>query len=146
MEEKLYSSFVDATRNVFNSMLNISEISVRAAEHFNCDDEVDIAIGIAGDLQGEVIYRFPAPTSLNMVQIMSGMQFERIDAFVTSAMAELANIISGNVFTSLSNNDIKCNILPPVECNLDEKNGYKVKTSCCICTTIGQIGLEIRLK
>jgi chemotaxis protein CheX len=127
-------------------MLNISEISDHPAEDFKCDDEIDIAVGIVGDLHGEVIYRFPVSTSLNMVNIMSGMQFEEVDTFVTSAISEIANIISGNVLTALSDSDMKCNILPPVQSKLnDEEKEYEMKTSCCICTTIGEICLEIRL-
>lgn len=148
MVDKLYRTFVDATHNVFNLMLNLSEISDRPAEDFKCDDEIDICIGIVGDLDGKVIYRFPAPTSLNMVKIMSGMEFDAVDAFVTSAVSEIANIISGNVLTALSDNDMKCDILPPVQCSFDEnENGreYEIKSSCCICTTIGEICLEIRL-
>lgn len=145
MNDKLYTAFVDATHNVFNLMLNISEISDLPTENFKCDDEVDIAIGVVGDLQGEVVYRFPIPTSLNMVNVMSGMQFEEVDAFVTSAISEIANIISGNVLTALSNSDVKCDILPPVQCKLDEDKEYEMKTSCCIATSIGEICLEIRL-
>ncbi len=145
MVDKLYRTFVDATRNVFNLMLNISEISDHPTEDFKYDDEVDIAIGIVGDLQGEVIYRFPASTSLNIVEIMSGMQFEEVDAFVTSAISEIANIISGNVLTALSDNDMKCDILPPVQAKLDHDQEYEVKTSCRISTAIGDVGLEIRL-
>ena len=114
MKDKLYEAFIDATNNVFQLMLNALEISAHPTEDFKCDDEVDIAISIIGDLHGEVIYRFPVPTSLNMVNIMSGMQFEKVDAFVTSAISEVANIISGNVLTALSDSDMKCDILPPV--------------------------------
>lgn len=145
MKDKLYRVFVDATRNVFKLMLNISEISDHPTEDFKCDDEVDIAISILGDLQGEVIYRFPVSTSLNIVNIMSGMQFEAVDTFVTSAISEIANIISGNVLTALSDSDMICNILPPVQGKFDEEKEYEMKTSCCICTTIGEICLEIRL-
>jgi len=145
MVDKLYQAFVDATQNVFNLMLNISEISHRPMEDFQCDDEVDIAIGIVGDLQGEVIYRFPVSTSLNMVNIMSGMQFETADAFVTSAISEIANIISGNVLTALSNNDLRCDILPPAQHQPDNDKKYEMETSCCIDTSIGEICLEIRL-
>jgi len=143
--DKLYKTFVDATHNVFNLMLNISEISHRPTDNFNCDDEIDIAIGVVGDLQGKVIYRFPASTSLNMVEVMSGMQFEEVDIFVTSAISEIANIISGNVLTALSDNNLTCDILPPEQCKLDDNKEYEIKTSCCICTTIGEICLEIRL-
>jgi chemotaxis protein CheX len=145
MKDKLYRAFVDATHNVFQLMLNISEISDHPAEDFKYDDEVDIAISIVGDLQGKVIYRFPVSTSLKMVNIMSGMQFEAVDVFVTSALSEIANIISGNVLTALSNNDMKCDILPPVQCRFDEDKEYEMKTSCRICTTIGEICLEIRM-
>lgn len=145
MIDKLHRTFVDATQNVLNLMLNISEISDHQAENFNCDNEVDIAIGVVGDLQGNVIYRFPISTSLNMVKIMSGMQFEEVDVFVTSAISEIANIISGNVLIELSNNNMKCDILPPVQCKLDDDKEYEIEASCCIATTIGEIGLKIRL-
>ncbi|NLM43555.1 MAG: chemotaxis protein CheX, partial [Clostridiales bacterium] len=93
----------------------------------------------------KVIYRFPVKTSLNMVNIMSGMQFETVDTFVTSAISEIANIISGNVLTALSDNNMKCDLLPPMQCNLDKDKEYEMETSCCISTTIGELCLEIRL-
>lgn len=145
MKDKIYQAFVDATNNVFKLMLNISEISAHPTEDFKCKDEIDISIGIVGDLNGEVIYRFPVETSLNMVNIMSGMQFEEVDAFVTSAISEVANIISGNVLTAISANNLKCDILPPVQCKLDKDKEYEMEASCCIITTIGEICLEIRL-
>lgn len=145
MMEKLYKAFVDATSHVFQLMLNIPEVSAHPEEVFRCDEEVDITIGIVGDLQGEVIYRFPVATSLNMVRIMSGMEFDAVDVFVTSAISEIANIISGNVLTALSDGEMKCDILPPVQKKPDEGKTYEIKTSCCICTAIGEICLEIRL-
>jgi len=145
MKDKLYRAFVDATQNVFKLMLNISEICDHPSDNFSCDNEVDIAIGVVGDLQGEVVYRFPVSTSLNMVNIMSGMKFEEVDAFVTSAISEIANIISGNVLTALSDSEIKCDILPPVQIKPDEEKEYELKTSSCISTTVGDVCLEIRL-
>ncbi len=145
MVDKLYRTFVDATQNVLNLMLNISDVSDNQTENFKCDNEVDIAIGVVGDLQGDIIYRFPVSTSLNMVSIMSGMQFEEVDVFVTSAISEIANIISGNVLIALSHNNMRCDILPPVQCTVDDEQKYEIETSCCICTTIGEICLKIRL-
>jgi chemotaxis protein CheX len=145
MKDKLYRAFLDKTQHVFNLMLNISDISEHPTDDFKCDDEIDIAIGVTGDLQGEVVYRFPVSTSLNMVNVMSGMQFDSVDAFVTSAISEIANIISGNVLSALSENSMDCDILPPVQCKLDEHKVYEVKTSFCISTAIGEICLEIRL-
>jgi chemotaxis protein CheX len=145
MEDRLYRAFVDATKNVFSLMLAVSEISAYPADDFRCEDEIDIAVGIDGDLRGDIIYRFPVRTSLNIVNIMSGMQFEEADAFVTSAISEIANIISGNVLTALSDDDINCDISPPVQCKPDEEKEYDLKTSCCIYTDIGDLCLKIGL-
>ncbi|HOK42245.1 MAG TPA: chemotaxis protein CheX [Thermoclostridium caenicola] len=145
MMDKLYKAFVDATSHVFQLMLNIPEISAHPEKTLKCDEAVDIAIGIVGDLQGEVVYRFPVATSLNMVKIMSGMEFDAVDVFVTSAISEVANIISGNVLTALSGGDLRCDILPPVQQKPDEGKAYEIESSCCICTAIGEICLEIRL-
>ncbi|MGF7145504.1 chemotaxis protein CheX [Anaerotaenia torta] len=145
MIDNLYKAFVDATHNVFNLMLDLSDITEHPAEDFRCDEEMEIAIGVFGDLYGEVIYRFPASTSLSMINIMSGMQVEVVDAFVASAISEIANIISGNVLTALSASDMKCDILPPVQHKSDENEEYELQTSCCISTTVGEVCLEIRL-
>ena len=145
MTDNLYSPFLEATRNVFELMLDLSDIADGPIENFSCDKELDISIGVIGDLTGEVIYRFPDATSIAMVKIMSNMEIDAVDDFVTSAISEIANIISGNVLTILAENDLKCDILPPVLCNLDEVKEYQLSTACCINTQEGDICLEIRL-
>lgn len=145
MSNNLHSLFFEATCNVFQLMLDLSDISDHPVESFQCDDELDISIGVTGDLVGEVIYRFPNPTSLNMVHIMSGMEMASVDEFVTSAISEIANIISGNVLTMLAENDLKCDILPPVLREADENKEYSLRSACCISTSVGDTCLDIRL-
>lgn len=145
MTDNLYTPFLEATRNVFQLMLDLSDIAESSAEAFECGDEVDVSIGVTGDLVGEVIYRFPRETSLYMVKIMSGMEIESIDDFVTSAISEIANIISGNVLTMLAAEDMKCDILPPVLKKPDDSREYAIRTACCISTSAGNVCLDIRL-
>ncbi len=145
MNSNLNSLFLEATCNVFQLMLDLTDISNSPVESFQCDDELDISIGVTGDLVGAVIYRFPNPTSLNMVHIMSGMEIEIVDEFVTSAVSEIANIISGNVLTMLAANDLKCDILPPVLGEPDEDKEYSLRSACCISTSVGDAFLDIRL-
>lgn len=145
MTDNLYNPFLEATRNVFELMLDLTEIADGPAENFVCDQELDIVIGVIGDLTGEVIYRFPETTSIAMVKIMSNMEIDTVDDFVTSAISEIANIISGNVLTILAGNDLNCDILPPVLGNLDDAKKYALSTACCIKTREGDICLEIRL-
>ncbi|MCI2105978.1 MAG: chemotaxis protein CheX [Intestinimonas sp.] len=145
MTADLHASFLEATQTVFQLMLDLSDIHECPAETFFCDDEVDISIGVTGDLTGEIIYRFPRITSLNMVNIMSGMEVDSVDDFVTSAVSEIANIISGNVLTMLAGNNLNCDILPPAMQKPDDTREYAIHTACCVSTSAGDVCLDIRL-
>ncbi len=145
MNDNLYSPFLEATRNVFQLMLDLSDITDRPAESFLSDNELDISIGVIGELTGEVIYRFPHATSLGMVNIMSGMEMDSVDDFVTSAISEIANIISGNVLTMLAEKNLNCDILPPVLGKPENNKEYSLRTACCISTSVGDVYLDIRL-
>lgn len=114
-------------------------------ESFEYEEGVDVSIGVVGNFVGEIIYRFPSDTSLSMVNIMSGMEISSVDEFVTSAISEIANIISGNVLTELAQNDMKCDILPPAVCKPDNGKIYELMTSCLNSTAVGNMGLDIRL-
>ncbi|ABW18760.1 chemotaxis protein CheX [Alkaliphilus oremlandii] len=146
MTTNLYTPFLEATRNVFQLMLDVSDICENTVENFPCEETMNISIGVIGDLVGEVIYKFPRTTSLSMVNIMSGMEVTSVDDFVTSAISEIANIISGNVLTMLAATDIKCDILPPVLRGSDDAdNDYALQQKTCISTSIGDVCLYIRL-
>ncbi len=145
MSDYLYHPLMEATRNVFQLMLDLSEVSDHVVDGIKYEEELDISIGVIGDLKGEIIYHFPYDTSLGMVNIMSGMEMSAVDEFVTSAISEIANIISGNVLTELAQNDIKCDILPPVVNKPDDDTLYEIRTSCIVSTSVGDMGLDIRL-
>ena len=62
--------------------------------------EANVVIGVTGDLRGSLLYSFPKQMALDMVSIMAGMSMTKLDAFVSSALGEVANIISGNAVTT----------------------------------------------
>jgi len=80
-----------------------------------------------------------------MVTIMSGMEVDSVDDFVTSAVAEVANIISGNVITLLTGNQLACDILPPELREPDDSRSYTLRTATCLTTALGDVCLDIRL-
>ncbi len=145
MNTDLYTPFLEATRNVFQLMLDLSDIEARPAESFLRAGALNISIGVVGDLTGEVVYHFPPQTSVNMVNIMSGMELDAVDDFVTSAVSEIANIISGNVLSMLAEKDLQCDILPPAAGKTDESKSYCLQTACCLSTSAGDVCLDIRL-
>jgi chemotaxis protein CheX len=143
MNTDLHGSFLDATKNVFKLML---DIEASPADEFACDEELDIAIGVTGDLTGEIVYRFPQNTSLNIVNIMAGMEVDSVDEFVTSAVSEIANIISGNVLMTLADKNLNCDITPPELKKAEASVPVGEDFSVCINTSAGAVCLDIRLR
>lgn len=116
MKPDVVTPFADAACQTFKLLLDVDALADAAEKIKECKDDTcrtEVAVGITGDLSGEVLYRFPTETILEIVKIMSGMEFTKIDEFVMSALGEVANIISGNAVTGLSSQDITCDILPP---------------------------------
>jgi len=50
---------------------------------------------------------------LEMVKIMAGMEIDKLDNFVVSALSEVANIISGNALSNLNGYNYSCDLDPP---------------------------------
>jgi chemotaxis protein CheX len=139
----LHNSFFEATKNVFQMMLDLSLDAGSPSKDDSPDDAQDIVVGVTGDLTGEIVYHFPNRTSLGMVSIMSGMEVEAVDEFVTSAISEIANIISGNVMTLLEGENVRCDILPP---ELKDSGCDRLTDAAlCFVTRIGGMCLDIRL-
>lgn len=115
MKVEYINSFYKATKDVFNLMLNIDpeKESLTVVEDMTSSKDANVLLGITGDLKGSILFSFPEDMTLEMIKIMSGMEINEIDAFASSALGEIANIIGGNSVTDLSENDYKCDIVPP---------------------------------
>lgn len=115
MKVEYINPFYQATRDVFHTMLNLETTrgTLSTVEELVPVREANVVIGVTGALRGSLLYSFPREMALEMVHIMSGMKIEKLDAFVSSAQGEVANIISGNALTYLSQNNLNCDISPP---------------------------------
>jgi chemotaxis protein CheX len=145
MAVDLFRPFLEATKSVFQLMLDLSDVSNRPVKNFEREDALSVAVAVTGDLTGEVFYLFPRVTSINMVSIMSGMEVDSVDDFVTSAVAEMANIISGNALTMLSGDNLLCDILPPELREADAGKAYALHHASRLNTSLGDVFLDIRL-
>lgn len=151
MKSELLTSFSDAASQTFKLLLDLDVITDTVQSLENNDkkeyiENIDIVIEITGDLKGEVMYSFPKDTTLEMVKMMSGMEFKEIDEFVKSALGEIANIISGNALSGLSQAQLICDIRPP---KIIEGRTFTVSEGCSIYgtkvkTSIGDVGLNLR--
>lgn len=115
MKAEHINSFYAATQDVFKTLfdLKVNRGDIKVVEGLVTSKNANVSLGVTGDLKGSVLFSFTNDMALEMVKIMSGMEMEKIDKFVSSALGEVANIIGGNSLTNLSKNDYTCNIAPP---------------------------------
>jgi len=115
MKAEYINSFYKATLDVFKLMLDIEpkKGDLKVVEDMICSKDVNVLLGVTGDLKGSILFNFPNDMALDMVKIMSGMEMDAIDGFASSALGEVANIIGGNALTNLSENNYVCDIAPP---------------------------------
>ena len=59
MTTDLHNSFFEATKNVFQMMLDLSLDAGSPSKDDSPDDAQDIVVGVTGDLTGEIVYHFP---------------------------------------------------------------------------------------
>lgn len=113
--EPFLEPFYLAAEHVFKNMFqkNIKTGLIQYHEHYVATREANINIGIIGDLSGSAVYSFSKELAFNITSIILGMDFNELNEFVGSAVAEIANIISGNTMTYLTEQNYLCNIVPP---------------------------------
>ncbi|RYD02157.1 hypothetical protein N752_27280 [Desulforamulus aquiferis] len=112
-------------------------------------NEASVILGVTGDLKGTILFNFPKTMVLEMVKIMSGMEMEQIDSFVSSAIGEIANIIGGNALTILSSNNYNCDIVTPQIFVGEYKSFYmpnEIVFLLPLTTSIGEFEIAISLK
>ncbi len=152
MKTDILTPFTNAACQTFKLLMDLDALaeSVHDTDKASAGQRrVDVAIGITGDITGEVIYRFSADSTLEIVKTMSGMEIAEIDEFVLSALGEIANIISGNAVSGLSQNDIICDILPPETLDdgtLSEDDETMYVFSSNINTSIGDVLIKLQLR
>ena len=75
---------------------------------------VMIIVGIVGDIRGNVIYGISLNDAKKIAStMMMGMPVDKFDELAQSAISELTNMLTANVATNFSNDNININISTP---------------------------------
>jgi len=75
---------------------------------------VVIIVGIVGDIRGNVIYGLTVENAKKIAStMMMGMPVNEFDELAQSAISELTNMLTANVATNFSNDNININISTP---------------------------------
>jgi chemotaxis protein CheX len=116
MDVKYINPFINVSINIVQQICNVGakkgQIFIKNSPFIA--DNVVIIIGIAGDFRGQVFFTMDEKTACTIASsMMFGMEVPALDEMSKSAIAELGNMIMGNVSTEFYNEGITIDITPP---------------------------------
>ncbi|MDD3704829.1 MAG: chemotaxis protein CheX [Clostridiaceae bacterium] len=116
MNVEYINPFISVSVNLMKMVCNVTaergKIFIKDSTFSS--DNVVIIIGVAGEIKGQVFFSMNNSTACNIASaMMFGMEVKELDDMAKSAIAELGNMIMGNVSTEFFNNGIKIDITPP---------------------------------
>ncbi|MGI5920905.1 MAG: chemotaxis protein CheX [Syntrophomonadaceae bacterium] len=116
MNVQYVNPFISGLLNV-SGMLGLGELSrggIKKREKLVTDQEVNIIIGLAGGLEGNVVLSMHESTACTIASIMmGGMPVNQFDLIPRSALCELTNMVAGNSVSSLEQLGVRVSITPP---------------------------------
>ncbi|HEY9856707.1 MAG TPA: chemotaxis protein CheX [Stenomitos sp.] len=109
-------AFVQAAERVLGEVLG--EVPTKGTPIFQKEpsiglQEVNVTVGITGDLQGQVNFGMDMTTALAIASTMMMETVAALDEMSISALQELSNMISGNARFFLNDLGVKSDITPP---------------------------------
>ena len=107
--------FIAAAISVLRSVLRVEPErgSVSARQSMFTTKQCNVIAGIAGALEGQVIYGMSLITADRIATQMLAHPVVTFDQMAASAVAELGNMITGNAATLLAEAGIRTTITPP---------------------------------
>ena len=70
-------------------------------------------VGLAGDVEGRVIFDMTLPTALKIASAMNSEELPQFDELARATITELANLITGRAVTNLHDLGFRFDLTPP---------------------------------
>ncbi|AEF81406.1 chemotaxis protein CheX [Leadbettera azotonutricia] len=115
MRVEYINPFVEAAFNVLKEVLNTE---VKRGDLFLKSSSMQIMgvaamVGLAGDVEGRVLFDMNKETALFVVSAMNGEEFKTMDEMAKATIQELANMITAQAVTKLHDLGFKFDLTPP---------------------------------
>ena len=108
----ILSSFTNVMPQL--GLANVEKKGISLKGRFIESPGVMIIVGIIGDIRGNVIYGISLNDAKKIAStMMMGMPVNEFDELAQSAISELTNMLTANVATNFSNDNININISTP---------------------------------
>jgi chemotaxis protein CheX len=118
MRVEYIKPFVDAAYNVLEEVLN-AKVAINRSEIFlkpttPAIKGVAVLVGLAGDVEGRVLFDMTKDTALAVAGSMNGGEvFAVFDEMPKATIQELANMITAQAVTKLHDLNFKFDLTPP---------------------------------
>lgn len=76
-------------------------------------NDLAVIVGVTGEARGLVMYNFAEITAKGIASAMFGHPIPTLDRLAESALAELANVITGSAAMNLEREGYMCTLTPP---------------------------------
>jgi len=75
--------------------------------------QITIIAGVTGEIEGVILYGMSGSTVMKIAGTMIGSEVDELDEMAISAVSEIANMVTGNAITILSQKGYNLDITPP---------------------------------
>ncbi|WP_160687539.1 chemotaxis protein CheX [Clostridium sp. C2-6-12] len=107
---------------------------------------VVIIVGIVGDIKGNVIYGMSVDDAKKIASaMMMGMPVNDFDELAQSAISELTNMLTANVATNFSNDNIIINISTPTLIHGKFTANATTDKVVCVSMDVGGMTVEVNI-
>jgi chemotaxis protein CheX len=115
MRVEYINPFVEAAFDVLKEVLNTE---VKRGDLYLKSTTMSIMgvaalVGLAGDVEGRVLFDMTKETALNIAGAMNGETFTQLDELAKATITELANMITAQAVTKLHDLGFKFDLTPP---------------------------------
>jgi chemotaxis protein CheX len=115
MRVEYINPFVEAAFNVLKEVCNTD---VKRGDLYLKSSTMAIMgvaalVGLAGDVEGRVLFDMTKTTALSVAGAMNGETFTTLDEMVKATITELANMITAQAVTKLHDLGFKFDLTPP---------------------------------
>ncbi len=115
MRVEYINPFVESA---FNVMKEVLQCDVKRGELYLKSTSMPVMgvaaiVGLAGDVEGRVLFDMDRPTALNIASAMNNEEITTLDDLAKATITELANMITGQAVTKLHELGFKFDLTPP---------------------------------
>lgn len=115
MRVEYINPFVEAAFNVLREVLGVEisrgELYLKSASQPVLG--VAAIVGLAGDVEGRVLFDMSKPTAIAIAAAMNGEEMTELDELGKATITELANMITAQAVTKLHELGFKFDLTPP---------------------------------